>query len=106
MPEAKEHWHLSRSVTISTLLSIFILFASQLYSYGKSQEKLETLSKKVEAASQDVIRKSAVEQMLKNRDIQIKNLDSGLRDVKQNVKENQKLLIQILQKMPRENRNR
>lgn len=96
-----EHWHLSKSITISTIFSIVALLSFQVFTYGQNQEKLDNLQIQVNTIINGSVQKSTVEQMFQIKDVQIKALTNQVQDVKANVKENKLLLQQILREMPR-----
>lgn len=93
-------WHLSKTTSVGTIFTIIVLFTSQVYSYGKSAQKIETLTDKIEVATKDRIHKSTVEQMFAVKEEQIKSISSDIKDIKESQREQQKMLNQILQKLP------
>lgn len=95
-----ESWHLSKTTSVGTILTVIILFTSQIYSYGKSAQRIETLTDKIEVATKDRIHKSTVEQMFAVKEEQIKSISNDIKDIKDSQKEQQKILMQILQKLP------
>jgi hypothetical protein len=102
MPDDDSHWHISKSITISTLVSVSLLFISQVYVYGKQSEKIGNLERSIVGSSVNAIPKTTVVEMFHSRDIQIKTLTKQIQDVQADVKENNQLLREILVSLPKE----
>ena len=98
---ASEHWHLSRNVTLSTLLSIIILLMTQVYTYGQSQEKLSSLENQFKQASVSHVVKTELNQKLETQEYKIQNVADDVIEVKSTIKENQKMMIELLQRIPK-----
>ena len=91
-----DSWHLSKNVTLSTLVGIFVLISGQIYQYGALNQRIDNLETQIvdmKSSKDDKVDKAVVEQMFITRDIQILEL-------KELQKENNRLLIEILQKLP------
>jgi len=96
-----EHWHLSKGVSISTIGTLIAAIALGSMAFANTQNKITELQKDVTTATDQHISKESVGQMLANRDIKIQIVSDDVKDLKDEVKENQKLLQQILREMPR-----
>lgn len=93
----QQSWHLSKNVTLSTLVGIFVLIAGQIYQYGALHQRIDNLEKQIielKSGKDDKVDKDVVEQMFITRDVQIIEL-------KENIKENQRILREILTKLPK-----
>ena len=99
----EESWHLSKGVTISTLFGLCLLVSGQIYQYGALNQKIGDLEMQISDLKQSrelKIDKEVVEHMLITRDVQIIDLKSNINDLKVSTQENQKILRQILMKLP------
>lgn len=88
----EDSWHLSKNITISTLVGIFALITGQLVQYGVWTEKIYNLERQLADMNTETVPREVVEQMFITRDMKII-------EVKEDIKENQKLLREILQKI-------
>lgn len=86
-------WHISRTVTLGTIIGLLVLLGSQIYQYGALNEKISSLEKSLDEMKDGHVPRETVEQMLIVRDVQIDEL-------KEDVKQNQDLLREILTKLP------
>ena len=89
----KEPWHINKGVTLSTIMGVVVLLGSQIYQYGMLNEKITNLESAVEQIRTTHVPKDVVDQMMIVRDVQIVEL-------KEDVKENQALLREVLQRLP------
>lgn len=87
----------NKYLTISTLLSIMVLLSTQVYTYGQNQLKLDT----VQLASTTHILKSELNQILETQDYKMQHVVDDIKEVKQALKENQKMMIELLQRIPK-----
>ena len=96
-----EHWHLSKNVSISTISGLVGTIVVGSIAYGQATSKLDAVHKDLETAIEKHITKESVNQMLANRDIKIEIVAEDVKDLKSGVKENQQLLIELLQRIPK-----
>lgn len=92
----REPWHVSKKITISTIVGVIGIIASQIYQYGALNEKISSLEGALLEIKSGHVPRDTVDQMLIVRDVQIAEL-------KNDVRENNRLLREILTKLPANN---
>lgn len=92
--QSDSQWHLSKNVSIATILSVLTTFGAGVMAYSDIKHQTTELVKKVDVQSKSHALKS-------NVTVQMQNVKDDIKEVKTEVKENRKLLQQILREMPR-----
>lgn len=90
-------WHLNKSIPVGMMLSLAVLLLSQVYAYGQNQQKLE----QVNFASTSHVTKSELNQKLENLEYKMQHAAEDAKEANQGVKENQKMIIELLQRIPK-----
>lgn len=100
--ESDKRPHISKTISYGTIIVLAVMVVTQLIVYGADQEKQKSITEKVLAM--DAKHLAMIQKELKSRDIQIKNLSNQLQEVKtevkSDVKDNQKLIIEVLKRLP------
>ena len=100
--ESDKKPHISKTISYGTIIVLIGIVVTQLIVYGADQEKRKVINEKVMAM--DAKHLAMIQEQLKSRDIQIKNLSNQLQEVKtevkSDVKDNQKLIIEVLKRLP------
>ena len=94
----------SKGINIVTLIGILGIALSQLWIYGDSKEsdgKTKEKITNIEAQAKTHVNKAELDQRLITQEIKIQIVSDDVKELKDEVKENQKLLQQILREMPR-----
>ena len=101
-------WHMSKEVTVSTLLAILLAYTTGLGGYFSLKADVEQTKQQVTESTEDRIRKATVVQMFANKDIQILAVKA---DVEKLQKQSEKiegkidklndLMLEIGRNMPR-----
>ena len=94
-----EQWHISKTVSIGTIVGLVLVIAGQLYSYGALNNRIDTLEQTTESLKSDYVLKAVSDQQLLVRDAHINKLNDEVALLRQEVKENQQLLREILTKI-------
>jgi predicted nucleic acid-binding Zn-ribbon protein len=79
----KTAWHLSREVTISTLMAIALAASTGLMGYADLKSKVKTIQEDVKEATEDRIRKDTVVQMFANKDLMIQAVAKDVEELHQ-----------------------
>lgn len=95
MSADKIDWHLDKRVAIGSILTLVGLLFGQVYQYGVLNEKVSAMEATINSVQDTKVTKDVVEQMFITRDMQIIEL-------KDDVKENQRLLREILKELPKQ----
>ncbi len=99
----ESHWHLSKSIPIATIMSLIgMLMAGVSWAEGTSI-RMENIEEAIEEATQeskDHVRKTELSNILATQEYKITVIADDVKDLKSTLKENQQLMIKMLQRLP------
>ncbi len=100
-------WHLNKEVTVSTLVAIVFAFLGGVAGYTTLKADVKQIKEKVEIAADTHVEKSTLEVEMRLQQVKLEAVAKDVqenRDLlgenKQTLKENQALMLQLLQRMP------
>ena len=101
-------WHLSREVTVSTLIAVAITFTTGMTAYSDIKSDVKEVQKYVAESAVDRIRKETVIQMFATKEIQIKAVKDDVQKLREQsikieakIDRSQELLLEIIRTMPK-----
>jgi len=90
--------HLSKAISLPSIIQITILIFGIATVYAQNKADVDQIKKEQKEIKSTIIKKETLEQMFRVRDIQVENVSKQVEQINHKIDENQKLLIQLLQK--------
>ena len=97
------HWHLSKSVSVATIISILGTAILGSIAWGQTTEKLENLETQVTLSSSTHVVKTELDNRLAVQEFKITVISDDVKELKETMKENQRMMIELLQRVPKQN---
>ena len=90
--------HLSKAISLPSIIQIVILIFGIATVYAQNKADIEQIQKDQTELKSQVIKKETLVEMFEVRDVKIENVSRQVEQINHKMDENQKLLIQLLQK--------
>lgn len=102
--ESDQKPHVAKTISYGTILTLAVIIIAQLVSYGQDLEKVVAVTKDVAAVKIEMkthVVKDQLEQRFIAQEYKIEVVSEDVKELKETINENQKMMIELLQRVPK-----